>query len=238
MQAGSLANGAQEMRAVMKNVLISFVILCTGWAALLSGVAQADLFETYPNLKDMVYKPEESNWKFGLGISPIGILKNRFSTGLSLFQLHWIRGIFDIELFNATFFVTQSSNAASNANSFAFRMAPKIRVLGLASIGPLVGFELVSFPNIESRLNKDKYYSPYEKFSSSGIVYGASVSEMIELSGVTIKINQNVYRQTYSVVKSREGWTYDFKNPELRPTDQRESLTAGTLFNIEIAFLF
>ena len=203
-----------------------------------SGLCQAVFLEEFPNLKDFVFNEPTSSTYFGLGLSPISIMNSKLYVAANLFQIHWINDRFDIEIFSASIGSTINSEDYSSSKHFTFRTIPKYRIFSFISIGPLLGFEFVRFSNITARLYKDRYVTPYDVFSSNGLIYGLGISETIDQkNNRKIKISQNIYKQTYSTTNTNNGWTYLYQNPELAVEANKDKIAAGIVIMLEISYL-
>src|SRR5687768_15856049 len=109
----------------MKLALLVFTLLAT----LLSTIAaRADFTEEYPDLKKYKYEEPDTGVFLGFGLSPLTILNAKAGLALSFFQVHGVSEYLDIELFNAAYGQTLSSEAASTIRHFTFRTSPKFRI--------------------------------------------------------------------------------------------------------------
>ena len=205
---------------------------------LYTNLCHAIFLEEFPNLKDFVFNEPTSNTYFGLGLSPISIMNSKLYVAANLFQIHWINDRFDMEIFSASIGSTINSEDYSSSKHFTFRTIPKYRIFSFVSIGPLLGFEFVRFSNISARLYKDRYVTPYDVFSSNGLIYGLGISETIDQkNNRKIKISQNIYKQTYSTTTTNNGWTYLYQNPELAVESNKDKISAGIVIMLEISYL-
>lgn len=193
--------------------------------------------EKYPHLKQNLGAEPNSNLYLGLAMGPLGVLNNRMMFSANFFQLHYITEGWDNELLSISFGATTGSPNYVQSNHFIFRTMPKYRINKLLSMGPILGYEYVSFPAVSAVLFDDGYQTKPEPFSSSGMIYGVGVSENFETEGgLKIKVNQVVYKQSYSTEHAGHGWNYLFDLKSLR-TDPTP-IKAGMLFLLEIGVLF
>ncbi len=198
----------------------------------------SEILQEYPQLKRFVGGEPKLELKFGGGISPFQIVKDRVGFSLSLFQLHfrWDRW-FDWEVFNASFGMTLGGDKTSKLQNFSFRTAPKFRMNSMFSVGPLVGYELISFPDVKAVQSKNNLSTKLEPFSSRGFVYGALVSETFKLSeNFTLRTNQVFYKQNYPTGEIQDGWRYVFTDAAVN--NDRSKISAGYVFLLEFALLY
>ena len=194
--------------------------------------------ETFPHLEMQAFKEPKSDFYLGFGLSPIAVMKGRTMFSLDFFQLHWIRDIWDIEILSASYGVTLAQPNYLESRHFQFRMSPKLRFFKMLSIGPLFGYEFVSFPNIQSKIFKAPYASPnWEPFSSKGIIYGAILSETFTIwSDYILKLNQAYIFQSYSTQKTDDDWDYLYEKREIR--ENKSAIEADTIIMLEVSLLF
>ncbi len=214
-----------------------------GWVLILLLLANApsaqavSIVESYPNLKELTFKEPKSNFYLGFGFTPIGSTHGRTLFGINFFQLHWIRDYWDMELFSATYGMTNGQPAYLESRHFLFRTSPKIRFFKMLSVGPLLGYEYVSFPEINSHLFKVPWATPVEPFSSKGLIYGLMFSETLPVwNDYILKLNQVIMKQTYSTEKTTDNWDYLFDRREVR--NDKSAIEADTVLMIEISLLF
>ena len=218
---------------------LSFLPLCffTGLACLAGPGARADIMSEFPSLKKYIHAEPETHIRFGVGISPVGIMENKAMVSFNLFQVHWINGDFDIEAFSGSFGTTISGDPLSKLQSFTFRTIPKYRFSESISVGPLVGYEFVSYPDVIARIYKKNAFAPEEPFSSSGLIYGAAVSQTFNLSEkYTLKINEIFYQQTYDTKGTFNDWKYFYKNDLLNSS--QDPIAPGPVVVLELSLLF
>jgi hypothetical protein len=201
--------------------------------------ARAEFLEQYPAQKKYLWEEPKPNLYLGVGLAPVGILKDRAYFGASVFQLHWLAPWVDAEVFSAYFASTRSQADYSQSNHFVFRTIPKLAFNESISAGPLVGWEYVTFPKVQAKLYKDQYFTPSEPFSSEGVIYGFALSENLKIGDRKIlKVNQVSYRQTYSVKESPQGWEYWYANEELQKDPEASPIRPTTVFLLEFALLY
>ena len=206
----------------------------------LSMSARGDFLAEFPGLTQFVHREPRSQFYFGFGVSPVGIVDNRIIHSFSAFQCHYIDGLLDFEMFNATIALSSvSKEGFSSSRQLAFRSSPKLLLFGFLSVGPLLGYEYVSFPDVTSRLVKGSFATPYEPFSGQGLVYGAVVSQSFDFGDAyKIKLTQSLYRQTYDTHQTGTGWTHQFERRELEMDPDRTLIKPSLVFQLEVAFLF
>lgn len=193
--------------------------------------------ETYPHLKDYTFKEPKSPYYLGFGITPIGTVKNRFMFAANFFQVHWVKDRYDLELFNASYGFTNAQPSSIQSTHFTFRTAPKYKVLQSFSVGPILGYEFVSYPQINARLYANGLSTPSEPFSSRGFIYGAMVSENLDYKqDYILKLNQVIYNQTYSTEKTDLNWLYLYDRTDLRR--DKTNIESGLVILFELSLLF
>jgi hypothetical protein len=192
----------------------------------------------YPQLKNYVYEEPPSGFFLGLGASPVGLLHNRMMFTGNFFELHWIKDRYDIEILNAAYSITKAQTSEFASTAFTFRAAPKYRFFGNISGGPLLGYELVSFPDVGAKIYRSPYIQPQsEPFSSRGWIYGLEFSETWNWSkGTLFKITEVFYQQTYSATTTDHGWTYRFDDANLQ--NDQSDIGPSTVMMVEFSFLF
>jgi hypothetical protein len=195
------------------------------------------ILDSTPDLKQFLFKEPDSNFYFGFGVSPLSIMNSRFGFELDVFQLHYINSMVDIELFDAAFGIGLGNSDLSNSRTFTLRAAPKYRLGKFLSIGPMVGYEFVSFPSVESRIYKNNYFTPFEPFSGWGFIYGGAASETFSFGKDYIfKINEYVYQETYSTTSAGNGWAYNYQDSGIAAS--QAPIAPSTVFMIEFSLLY
>ncbi len=210
---------------------------------LFAGPAYSDTSNTgrsfvdqYPALKDYLFEEPASGFQIGFGVSPFALVRNQIGVSASLFQLHWLSQSFDWEVVNASVGIATGGEDWSKSRQLVFRSSPKYRVSQSISVGPLLGYELVSFPNLESRIASDGLATPVQPFSSRGFIYGAEVSETFRLSqALELKLAQVFYRETYSTTDAGDGWKYRFPQGQ-SPTSN--FIQPGNVFTLDFSLIY
>lgn len=197
------------------------------------------IVEQHPSLKSFLFVEPKSNLYFGFGLNPVTVMKSRVGGSVSFFQLHYIYRRIDFELFNASFGAAVARDSGANSSQFLFRTSPKFRIFPGFSVGPMVGLEFISFSNIDAKLTRARFFSPYEPFSTHGFVLGAMASQLVSLGNDRfLRINELAYQQHYSVTKAGAGWEYEFRNPTLQNDAERALIKPGNVFVLEFSLLF
>ncbi len=202
------------------------------------GLPEPAFMEAFPHLKNYTYKEPSSGFYFGIGGSPVGIVGDRMIFSINFFQLHYLYKAWDFELFNASYGFTRTGDADLESDHFVFRMAAKYKLNSLISLGPMVGYELVSFQNIEAKLYKAPYVTPeWEPFSSRGFIYGVMASQTFPYkSKYQFRINEVIFKQTYSVTDAEHGWSYLYKNSTVQA--DRSQIEGGYVAAVEFSILY
>ncbi|MBC7385293.1 MAG: hypothetical protein H7301_03900 [Cryobacterium sp.] len=225
-------------------VLILFSVISTSVAATdpspePSHSAITDIIATYPHLDQYLFKESDTKVRFGFGVSPFHVVKSKAGFSLSLFQVHYTTPTMDWEVFNADFGTTLSGDAFAKTNTFHFRTFPKWRITPKFSVGPLLGFEFLSFPEVKAQITRAGYATLEQPLSARGWVYGVGASQVFNMGEQTraMRINEVVYKQNYNIHQpSAKGWEYLYSNSALN----RDSsiIEPGMVFAIEISFLY
>jgi hypothetical protein len=208
----------------------------------LSPLASADtpdVTNEYPELKKFLFKEPKSDFQVGFGFNPVGIMNNRIFVAVNVFELHWDNDFWDIEILNAQVGFGFSKDSFSGSKHFSVRFSPRIKILKYVSVGPIVGYEYVSFPDVNARLRKDTRISPFEPFSSRGLLYGVGFSETVSLQeDYSITLHQSVYNQTYSTTKSPDGWDYEYERTEIQTDPDKTAVKPSLVFLFGVSLLF
>lgn len=199
-------------------------------------VVEPPFMESFPSLKSYLYKEPASNYFLGLGLSPVGVLKDRTVFTGDFFQLHYRSDLWDLLLFSASYGVTRAQVAIYQSNNFTFTTAAKMRIGQILSLGLLAGYEFVNFPNLNATLVKVPYQTPLESFSSRGMIYGAIASQTFNYRSYLLQISELGYQQTYSNVKTAEDWTYYYDNKAVRANPAL--VGPGFVAMIKVSLLF
>jgi hypothetical protein len=223
----------------MSNEMTRMTLLLLCLSSMLRPIAaHATFAEDFPSLSKYVFEQSASKIFFGGGLTPISVMNQKPDIALSIFQAHWITDYLDFELFNGMIGFSYLSSANSySLTHFTFRTVPKFRLTHNISVGPLVGIEFVSFPGVTGITAKGGFVTPNQSFSTSGLIYGAVVSETFPIGKqYMLKINQTAYKQNYSTVSSSYGWQYVYDNTGLN-ADQ-SPIAPGMVFQLEFSFLY
>jgi len=202
-----------------------------------STTLEQSFLEKYPHLKQNLYKEPSSNIYLGFSAGLVGVLSNRMLFTANVFQIHYLTHFWDNEILSISYGVTTGNPTYIQSSHFIFRTIPKYRINRMLSLGPLLGYEFVSFPQITGVLEYKGLATEPEPFSSSGVIYGVGVSENIDTDkSYKIKINQLIYQQTYSTDSAGYGWSYLYDLKALR--NDTGPIKAGTVFLLEVGMLF
>jgi hypothetical protein len=206
--------------------------------SLLLPSARASVVDEYPALQNYVFEEPRSGVRIGAGISPFGMMRDELSLSASLFQFHWVGRVFDWEVLGINYASSLGSSDVTQARTFTFRTVPKLRIGEVFSVGPLVGLEFVSFPELSAQIFNGSLVTPPEPFSSRGLIYGGAVSETFPMGReLSFKMNQVVYRQTYSTTNAAEsGWTYRYGTPALN--QDQSPIAPGLVLLLEFSVLY
>lgn len=202
------------------------------------GPAEPPFMEIYPHLKNYLYKEPSPGLYFGVGATPVGMVKDTMMFSVGFFQLHYISAPWDIEILNATYGFTRTGDPMLQSDHFTFRVGAKYQFSKLISAGGLFGYELVSFQKIDAKLYKAPWVTrDWEPFSTRGLIYGAIMSETWPYKkSYLFRISQVFYKQTYSVKEAGRGWNYLYRNNAVQ-TD-RSGIEAGYVAAVEFSILY
>jgi hypothetical protein len=205
--------------------------------AVIPGITDQSFLERYPHLKKNTFAEPSSNLYLGFSVGIVGIVHDRMFFSANFFQVHYIRPYLDYEVLSISYGTTTANPSYVQSNHFVFRTIPKLRVTEHISVGPLVGYEYVSFPKINAVLYDGTYQTKTEPFSSKGLIYGVGASQdFITEAGTKIKINEMAYNETYSTKDAGRGWSYLYDSSALRA--DATPIKAGAMFLIEIGMIF
>jgi hypothetical protein len=197
----------------------------------------SEFLEEFPHLTQQIYLPPRSPFLFSLSLGLLGLLKDRMLFTLNFFQLHHMSDNWDHELLSVSYGSTTTKPSYIQSHHFTFRTSPKWRVINAVSIGPLLGYEYVSFPQIQAQLRKGIYQTDLVSFSTKGAIYGLMVSENIKLdSGSIVRVSQMAYKQTYSTTKGEHDWSYNYEISSLRK--DTTPIEGGTVLLLELGIMF
>jgi hypothetical protein len=205
-------------------------------APALTAAPEVPFLDTYPHLRNLLFREPDSGFRFGMGIEPIGMLKDRVYFSFNFFQVHYIKDRINWEVLNASYGQTIAQQSAFQSKNFVFRTAPKFRFSDMLSAGPLIGYEFLSFPNIKARLYKAPYISPSEPFSSRGMIYGFMASQTFHYKENLLQVSEVFFKQTYSVEETPEHWTYIYDDPNVQ-ADQK-LIGPNMVIMVEVSYLF
>jgi hypothetical protein len=200
--------------------------------------ADQSFLAVYPQLKNYVYEEPPTGFFLGLGASPLGLLHSRLMFTGNFFELHWIKDRYDIEILNAAYGFTKAQTSEFASTAFTFRASPKYRFFGNISGGPLLGYELVSFPDVGAKIFRSPFIQPQsEPFSSRGWIYGVEFSETWTWGKNSLfKLTEVFYQETYSATTTDHGWTYRYDDSSLQ--NDQSNIAASTVMMLELSFLF
>lgn len=206
---------------------------------------EAPLLERFPDLSKFVHQEEASNLYFGFGVSPVTIVNGKFGFAASIFQLHYVKAPWDIELLNLSF-GSAFGDTLEREQFFLVRSTPKFRIFKNLSVGPVVGIEFVHFPNVTAAVtkfveNRGQLFSEQFEFSTFGYFYGGGLSQTFDLDsakggGKAIRVSAIYYQEKYSVTESGNGWSYYFQQNELNIN--KDPIAPASMFMLEISYLY
>ena len=200
---------------------------------------ESDFLKEYPNLNKFIYQREHSRIYLGIGVTPLAMTDNRFILSGSLFQLHYINKLWDIELFNISLGLNQAEDSTYSSYHFIIRTAPKMRIYKNLSLGGIIGWEFVSFPKVMKKEYKNQYFTPMEPFSSTGAILGIIFSQEFKYyDKFIIKINEFIYREFYSVKEAEYSWKYWFEDEKIEQDPDRKAIAPSFVGGLEISILF
>jgi hypothetical protein len=197
----------------------------------------APFLEAFPKFRDYLFQEPTSGLLLGFGISPVGFLQDRSVFSLQFFQVHWMSSWLDYEALNASYVFTRAQSPELQSTSMVFRTSLRLRIGRYLSIGPLVGYEYISFPGLQDILYKAPYATKLEPFSSQGLIYGGVLSQVFRWrDGYVIQLNELAYQETYSSQSTPENWAYYFGASDAQ--NNRTLIGASWVSMIEAVFLF
>ena len=247
-KVGMSSRGGRSLKKIKKRTMN---VGCLGLLALLgTGAAAADkpaaetkgssgtFVDDHPVLKDYVSEEHHSNFSVGMGIIPIGFMKNRLFFGVDLFEINYSNRYLDWNILD-TILGFGLSQGGENGKYVMLMTQPKFRVTQGISVGFLLGYEFVSFPSVQSvvTVQSNGFSTPSSSFGTSAPIYGLSASETIKaFDSSKLKVSQMFFKETYSTTQPVAGATYDFSptSSSFDPT----SIQASTVFMIELSFMF
>ena len=198
---------------------------------------EQSFLDKYPHLKQNLYQEPNSNLYLGFSVGLLGVLKDRMFFAANFFQVHYITSFWDYEVLSVSYGTTTANPSFVQSNHFIFRTIPKYRITDHISVGPLLGWEFVSFPQVKAVLYDGTYQTKSEPFSSSGLIAGIAASQnMTTDAGTKIKVNELIYKETYSTKDAGRGWSYLYDNQDLR--SDTTPIDAGIMFLVEVGMMF
>jgi hypothetical protein len=196
--------------------------------------------ERYPALKSLVFNEPVSPVRIGFGVTPLAFMPGKIAVALSGLQAHYspADSLLDWEVLNASVALALADPAHSSRH-FVFRTAPKYKILSGLSAGPLLGYEYVTFPQVQAQLQKAGFVGNLQPFSSQGLIYGAVIAETFPWKDSSVvRISQTLYRQTYGLTTGSDAFTYRFADPGLEADPDKAAIKPGMVFQVEISVLF
>lgn len=223
----------------MKRYLFSFALLLALVASPARAATSAPFMEEHEALKKFLFEEPKSRVHVAFGISPLSILNSRILFSFDILQVYYLGHYLDWEVLSASFGFGLGGNELASSQEVLVRTSPKIRLGSFFSIGPLVGLEYVKFSNAQTKIIKDNinFTQNFEPLSKMGWVYGGELSETFKIGdNYLLKVNELVYKETYSTTDAGSGLTYFYQDPGLQ-TDTTP-LKASTVVALEFALLF
>ncbi len=199
--------------------------------------SQADFLSDSPKLSELTFKEPESPLRLGLGITPVGIMKDKTYLGASLIQAHWFSSWLDWEIGSIWIGFSNARNTYADSRSLMARTSPKLRILENLSLGPVGGYELVTFPDAHRKIFKGRFFTPEEPFSSRGWVYGGMLSLTFKAAGGVMRVSPLYLVRTYPYKSLSAGWQNYFTNPELQTAAFIEELAPESIVAIEMGIM-
>jgi len=216
---------------------LGFCVFLLSLNALPIFAASKPFTEEFPEVKKYLFQEPHSPFYLGFGVSPIAIMASKIFFSADMFEINVITEHWDINALTASLGFAIARDDFANSRHFTFRIAPKYRIAPYLSVGPMVGAEFVSFPNLQARINKAGYFSNFEPFSSHGLIFGAEASELFHFGEEYLfKITELIYKQTYSVTTTSDGWSFNYAldSVSLDPTPIKPSW----VFLMQFSMLF
>lgn len=218
------------LTSILASLGLAVCTVCTSASA-------QDVIEEFPSLKPHIYREPDSGFRFGFGVNPFVLVKDRMSFSFSLIQIHYQKSWLDWEILNTGFGLSISTRDEDRMQYFIFRTAPKVRLSSLISVGPLLGYEFVRFPEVKTRLQKGNFFTPIQEFSSDGLIFGGVLTQNFKFrSKYLIRLEQVFYKQNYSTGETQEGWEYIYLKDNIR--QDKGSIKAGYVFGLGVSFIY
>ncbi len=228
----------QGSRRWFKQALIGFCLALTLLVAPDEQAWAQRFSEQFPLLDSYRAKPKETGFYFGFGLAPIAYLNHTPDVAISLGQLHWRNDFLHWEVVNAMLGLTYlNANSELNVIHYTFRSSLQLRLGKVLSFGPLVGWEFLSFPNVQVQTTQNNYITPQLPLATGGLIYGALLSEVFPLQDrYQLKINQVFYAQHYSTTLGAAGWSYVYNDPLLQADSS--PIAAGIAVMVDFNLIF
>ncbi len=216
----------------------SFLVILLALIFQTASPALADFLDDFPALKSFI-KPESStHFQLGFGIIPFVDSGSKAGMGVIPFSATVRSSFLEWNFLTASaVFGFLGQGSQNNRVTVEFRTAVKIRITETFSIGPVIGGEFLTFPDISAKLYRNNLASNSEPFSVNGWVVGVIASQNLGLwPNLSLQINESYVLQKYDPVKLQWGWkpVFDASNLNQDPS----SLAATPSFRIEICLLY
>ena len=227
-------------KKVLYNILFVFIMLTyISTNIIASENVESEFLKENSSLNKFIYETPHSNIYIGFGLTPLAMTDNRFVFAGSLFQLHYIDDFWDIELFNISLGVNSAEDSTYSSYHFVFRTAPKMRINKSLSVGAIIGWELVSFPEVNKKEYDNGKFTPLEPFSTSGAILGVILTQEFKYEKKYIfKISGFLYREFYSVDETRYSWKYWFEDERIEQDPDKTAISPSFIGGLELSILF
>ncbi len=212
----------------------SLAFLCLFGAA---PIARAEFLKDFPQLNELTFREPASPIRLGAGIVPIGIMKDKTFIGFSPLQAHWHSNWLDWEIASFWIGLSNARNTYADSRSFFARTVPKFRLLERVSIGVIAGYELITYPEIGSKIYKGRWFTPEEPFSSRGTVYGGMISLTFPMGKQMLRVSPLYLVRTYPYKTLKNGWSYIYTHPDVQTDAAIEELAPESLVAIELGIM-
>jgi hypothetical protein len=226
----------------------SLTLPSVGASATGSKLDEGSIVDRFPELGSFIREEQASGLYFGFGVSPVTLVNGKFGFAASIFQLHYMKKSWDIELVNLSF-GTAFGDTLGKEQFFLLRAAPKFKIYRNISIGPLLGIEFVQFPNVTAAVTKnvditgdgvpENAFTEQFDFSTFGYFYGGAISQLFEMGprhDKAIRVSALYFQERYSVTETRNGWTYYLQPNELN--FDKTPIAPASMFMLEISYLY
>jgi hypothetical protein len=210
------------------------------FTACFSQKSNAVFLEDYPHLNQYIFEEDDTGFHFGVGVSPVGFIDSHWTVGINFFQLHYMTENWDIELINTSIQLKRAKNFFSRSRHFVIRSGPKYRINKTLSIGAVVGMEFVEFPNVQTRLTNGFLFTEFdEPFSNIGAIYGIMASQVFHpWKEMSLRVNQVIYKQSYSALKTHKGWDFFFQEPSINADTSKDLIKPGVVILFEFSLMY